>query len=251
MVDVALDEIRTAILSGALPPGTRIRQEELAERLAVSRAPIRQALVILERSGLVRTDRLRGTVVTRLEPTLIRDLYEFRGAIEWWVAMTLAARTDFDSARAREIVVAGREAVVAGDFPRLIDLDLRFHTGLYNAVGNEVLSEVMHGQWTHIRRVMAATLTISGYPQHVWEEHAAIVDAIDAHDAGLAGALAAAHTRAASARLMERWAAEPEAPPADTNASQGRRKRRRRSGSGSRSRADRPETALDRPAESS
>lgn len=203
MADMATRQIRSAILSGELPPGARIRQEELADRLAVSRAPVRQALLVLEQEGLVLTDRGRGATVAPLEVGLIRDLYQFRGIIERDVAATLASRTDFQPIAIKKTMAAGRAAVEKHDTSRLIELDLEFHTGLYEAIGNRVLSEVMRGQWTHIRRVMAGTLTISGYPQQVWSEHGAILEAIESHNVNLAGMRAAAHTEAASTRLIQ------------------------------------------------
>ena len=191
------------ILSGALPPGTRVTQEQLAEQLAVSRAPVRQALLILEREGLVASDPWRGAIVTRLDPTLIRDLYQFRGEIERFVASNLAARENFEPAPLRLITEQGLEAAPSGDVSQLIEIDLRFHTGLYDAVGNQVLSEVMRGQWTHIRRVMGATLSLTGYRAQVWDEHAAILDAIVTHDVDLAGRLASNHTTSACAALLQ------------------------------------------------
>ena len=142
-------------------------------------------------------------MVAPLEVGLIRDLYQFRGIIERDVAATLAARTDFQPIAIKKTMAAGRAAVEKHDTSRLIELDLEFHTGLYEAIGNRVLSEVMRGQWTHIRRVMAGTLTISGYPEQVWDEHGAILEAIEANNAHLAGMRAAAHTEAASTRLIQ------------------------------------------------
>lgn len=218
VTDRATQQIRAAILRGDLSPGRRLRQEELAARLGVSRVPIRQALVVLEREGLVETDRWRGTIVAPLDATLIRDLYQFRGAVERYVAVTLAGRTDFDSAPSRDVVVAGRAAASAENLSLLIELDSRFHTGLYDAVGNRVLSEVMRGQWAHVRRVMAATLTIAGYPRQVWDEHAAILDAVESHDADRAGRLSVAHTDAASAILIESLARELKRPQLESDA---------------------------------
>ena len=179
IAETATSTIRAAILTGELRPGARIRQEELADRLAVSRAPIRQALAVLKREGLLHTERGRGTVVAPLDAVLIRDLYQFRGIVERFVAATLAARSDFAFADSRAVVAAGYEAASSANLRRLTELDLQFHTGLYDAIGNRVLSEVMREQWVHFRRVMAATLAIGGYPQQVWDEHAAILSAIE------------------------------------------------------------------------
>jgi len=197
----ATEEIRMAILRGELDPGSRIRQEELATRLAVSRAPIRQALVILEREGLVQTDGLQGVIVAPLDPDVVRDLYGFRAAIERHVAETLAARRDLSWGPLHDLVEAGRRAD-PDRVSELIELDLRFHTELYTRVGNRVLSEVMAAQWIKMRRALGATLTMPGYSHRVWEEHAGIIAAIEAHQAEEAGRLAASHTAAASARLI-------------------------------------------------
>jgi DNA-binding GntR family transcriptional regulator len=207
LADRAAERIRAAILSGDLCPGSRIRQEDLAARLAVSRAPVREALVVLEREGLVQTDRWRGTIVAPLDTELIRDLYEFREGVERHVAERLAERTDMSWDAVEQIVDAGRKATASDDLsvPAAIDLDLRFHTSLYDAVGNRILSDVMRGQWVNMRRVMAATFTVAGYPRQIWDEHAAILEAIIAHDGPRAGRLAAAHTRAASLLLVDRY----------------------------------------------
>jgi DNA-binding GntR family transcriptional regulator len=197
-------EIRRAILSGALTPGSRVTQEELAEQMGVSRAPVRQALLLLERERLVESDRWRGATVTRVDPVMIREVYQFRGEIERFVASTLANRHDFEPSSLRTIVSAGAAAASSGDVPQLIEMDWRFHTGLYDAVGNKVLVEVMRNQWTHIRRVMGATLAMSDYRQQVWDQHAGILDAIVAHDADYAGMLARRHTSEASAALLKR-----------------------------------------------
>ena len=76
-------------------------------------------------------------------------------------------------------------------------LDLAFHTSLYDAAGNRVIAEVMRQQWRHIRRVMGATLAVTGYRRRVWEQHAAILEAIVRRDEAGARELAAAHTRGA------------------------------------------------------
>jgi len=198
--DVVTARIRRAILDGVLAPGSRVRQEELAHRLGVSRAPIREALAFLEREGLVKTERWRGTIVTPLDAGFIAEIYDFRSAIDAYVASVLAARGDFDPTPFRALVAEGLAAVTSGDLPRLIDVDSRFHIGLYKAVGNGLLVEVMQAQWRHIRRAMAATLSTSGYPKRVWHEHGAIVEAIARGQVKRASHLAHAHT--ANARTI-------------------------------------------------
>lgn len=202
---MALTSIRAAILSGKLTPVTRISQEELADRLGVSRAPVRQALSVLEQEGLVQRNRWRSTIVAPLDASLIRDVYHFRGAVEQFVAGTLAQRAGFDSGPF-QIVLAGKKAAAAGSVTRLVELDMRFHTALCDAVGNRILSDVMRAQWVQCRRVMGLTLSISGYPHKVWEEHGAILEAIAAQDPEKARRLSEAHTTRAGAKLLENLA---------------------------------------------
>lgn len=201
--NLAATKLRNAILSGSLRPGTRLRQVELASRFGVSRMPVRQALLALEREGLVKTDPWRGSIVTPLDLDTIRDMYAVRGILERHVARALAGRGDFDAAALHEVVAAGRRATARSDYPRLIELDLKFHTQLYEAFGNRVLLEVMQSHWIHIRRIMAITLTLAEVRRRVWDEHAGILKAIEAGDVERAGALAETHTSAAAVTVIE------------------------------------------------
>lgn len=199
----ATKELRKAILSGSLPPGSRLRQEELAAHLGVSRMPVRQAFAALQGEGLVKTDPWRGTIVAPLEREAIHDIYTFRSILERHVAASLAERHDFDTSFLREVVLMGRDALAKGNLSALIELDLRFHTYLYESFGNRMLLDVMRGQWTHMRRVMAVTLTLDGYRNRVWDEHEGILKAIEDHNSLEAGALAEAHTTAALKAVMK------------------------------------------------
>ena len=198
----AADEIRDAILSGALVPGTRIKQEELAARLGVSREPVRQALLLLQREGLVSTDPGRTAAVTSPDRRLIADVYEFREVIDGLVAATVAKLSAPDLTRFDEIVARGREAVRLRHLRRLIELDIAFHTGLYEAANNRVLIDVMRDQWNHIRRVVAMVLGEASYRNRVWDEHAAILQAIRSGKPARARAAAAHHARAAKLMLL-------------------------------------------------
>lgn len=202
MSETVTSEIRRAILDGTLAPGTRIKQEALAAELQVSRAPVRQALMVLRREGLVQTPRRRGTIVSPLDPGFISNIYDLREAVEGFAAARLAMRASFDPAPLWRVVAAGEKAVKSGDLARIIELDLAFHMGLYDALGNQPLRNIMAAQWWHFRRAMAATLSISGYRKRVWSEHAAILKAIAAGRSAQAQALSVAHTRAARKVLL-------------------------------------------------
>jgi DNA-binding GntR family transcriptional regulator len=222
------NEIRMAILRGDLPAGCPVTQENLAEQLGVSREPVRHALLLLQREGLVHAHPNRRAVVAAVDRHLISDVYGFREAIETAVIATLARRPDFDGAPAREIIRRGRAAVREGNLPALIELDMSFHTFLYAAAGNRVVVEVMRGQWSHMRRVMALVLGRAAYRQKVWDEHDGILKAIETGRAAAAELAAGRHVRAAKEMLLSLFDAAAAAAPQIVNPSKRNPRRTRR-----------------------
>src|SRR3569832_1170640 len=97
LIDQVYARILEAITDRSLPPGHRIRQNELAERLGVSRQPVSHALHLLHRQGLVAESGRKGFEVTRFDPTRIRQLYEVRGAIDALAAGLAAQRVKTDT----------------------------------------------------------------------------------------------------------------------------------------------------------
>src|SRR5215472_924573 len=91
------DELREAILAGRLEPGTRLRAEALGERLRVSRTPVREALVLLAREGLVEIEPRRGASVRAFDASDLMDLYEVRALIEPHAAARAATRIGTDA----------------------------------------------------------------------------------------------------------------------------------------------------------
>jgi DNA-binding GntR family transcriptional regulator len=210
VMDVA-NQIRAAILEGGLVPGSKIAQDALAAELGVSRLPIRQALLVLQREGLVTLDHGRGAVVAPFDIKFISDLFDFRAAVDSYVAGVLATRAEFDAGPIRKIVREGREAARHGESRR--DLVTRFHTDQYEATGNQVLSRIMEPLLDHVQRVVtfvqtsaspkagqrpgksAPTGRLSGLRSQAetWDEHGEIIEAIARRDVGRARALARHH----------------------------------------------------------
>jgi DNA-binding GntR family transcriptional regulator len=195
-------EIRAAILRGDLPPGSRVKQEDLAGKLGVSREPVRQALLLLQREGLVQAKPNRGALVAPLDRELISDVYGLREAVETTVVAMLARRPDFDIEPSRAIIDRGRAAAQKRDLPALIDLDMSFHIGLYEASGNRVIVDLLRAQWTHMRRLMSTVLDPESYRESIWDEHEAIVTAIKARRVVPASALAGRHVREAKRFML-------------------------------------------------
>ncbi|GAC1408559.1 MAG: GntR family transcriptional regulator [Candidatus Velthaea sp.] len=186
-------ELRTAILAGQHPPGARLREVELAERYGVSRIPLREALRRLEAEGLVASSPNRGVTVRALERDDIDELFAFRLALERLAVRSAAARR----ADLRSEVAARRAAVHAALTPPhmtdVIAQDRAFHADLATAGGNRHVVDALGDRWAHISRVMHMYLTSIAYPESVWDEHAAIVDAVAAGDGDRADELLTEH----------------------------------------------------------
>lgn len=198
-VDEVYKTLLDAISVGTLAPGERITQEDLAEKLNVSRSPVLQALRLLKKDGLLEEAPGRGLVVARLDPVRIGHLYQVRGALD-----ALAAR--LASERGAKIplalIDAGREAAAGSDVNALIEADTAFHKAIYEASGNPYIIETAMLHWIHLRRVMGAVLQRSAGRAGIWDEHSAILDAIHAGNADLAASLSERHANVARETLI-------------------------------------------------
>ena len=92
LVEQVYQRLRDAITDGSLPPGRRVRQGELADRLGVSRAPISHALHLLKHQGLVIESGRRGVEIAPIDPDQLRDVYQIRAALDSLAARLLAGR---------------------------------------------------------------------------------------------------------------------------------------------------------------
>jgi len=199
--------ILEAIIDRTLPPGQRIRQNELADKLGVSRQPVSHALHLLHRQGLVSESGRRGFEVTQLDPQRIRQLYEVRGAIDALAARLAAERAGTDAsgrARLEAALHAGRTIDGKTPLSRLIALDVDFHGAIYRLAGNPAIEEMMAPQWPHMRRSMATVLAELDYRESAWTEHEAIAAQIFAGNAKAAEAAALAHAQTAGRMTEER-----------------------------------------------
>lgn len=221
LVDQVYRALLDAISAGALAPGQRITQEELAERLAVSRQPVMQALRLLKRDGFVQdaplagnAGRCRGLQVTPLDPAWIAQVYEVRGALDTLAARLAAERrAHIDPA----LIEQGRQAVEAGDIKAMIDADLAFHRALYQASANPLIEQSALLHWHHIRRAMGEALQHDGLRDPVWDEHTAIAQAVAQGDAEHAEALMREHSHQASLYLGAQAAPAASAPSPDNS----------------------------------
>jgi DNA-binding GntR family transcriptional regulator len=214
LIDQAYSRLLEAIIDRTLPPGHRIRQHELAEKLGVSRQPVSHALHLLHAQGLVAESGRRGFEVTQLDPQRIRQLYEVRGAIDALAARLAASRVKTDAVRRAQLeaaLLAGRAESPKAPLARLIALDVEFHSAIHALSGNPAIEEMIAPQWPHMRRAMATVLAELDYRDSAWTEHATIGTHVLSGNAGAAEAAALAHALRAGQMIEERLKASDKA----------------------------------------
>ena len=188
-----------AICDGELAPSARLTQEELAAALAISRQPVLQALRLLKRDGFVIDARRRGLRVAPLEAQAIAHVYEVRAVLDGLAARRAAlANVQLDPT----VIDEGRTAVAGQRIGPMIDADMKFHHSIYAAAGNPLIAETANHHWHHIRRAMGAVLQTLGVRRVVWDEHEAILQAINRGDADKAERLARQHAERAGHNLV-------------------------------------------------
>jgi DNA-binding GntR family transcriptional regulator len=202
-----LDEI----CDGALPSGTHLVQEELADRLDVSRHPVQQAMALLKADGIVEEVGKRGLCVAKLDLGAMRHHYDIRAALDGLAARGAAQRAKRDSAvaadieqRGRAILAAGEAAVADAVIPRQIRQEEAFHNLIYDASGNPLLSRTAEPHWRFLRRAMGDVLRYAETPPAIWRQHAEILDAIVMGDPKLAEKRAVNHILVAADTLEKR-----------------------------------------------
>ena len=201
LVDRVYRALLDAISDGSLAPGARITQEDLAERLAVSRQPVLQALRLLKKDGFVLDAPGRGVQVAPLDADLIVKVYQVRGALDS-LAARLAAQQRF--CIPHRLIEQGRRCARGRNIQAMIEADMAFHSAIYGASGNPLIEQSAHLHWAHLRRVMGAVLQSSRQRDAVWDEHERIAQAIAAGDAELAVQLIDQHSRQAGQTLAAR-----------------------------------------------
>jgi DNA-binding GntR family transcriptional regulator len=186
--DLVLSSMREAILTAALPPGTRLRQEKLAELFGTSRIPVREALRALEYEGLVTSMPRRGFTVTELDADDIEEVYDLRILLESHaVRLAVPLITDEDLQILEELY-AQMVAAVTGD-DQLAARE-QFYSRLFSITGRPRLV----AQISRLRQEIARSLR---WPtlQHAPEHHERFLEAIRAGDAEGAAAQLASHYR--------------------------------------------------------
>ena len=189
------DELREAILRGVYPPGTRLRQEELAGQYGASRVPVREALRLLESEGLVTTVANAGAWIARLSLEECVELYQVRERIEpLLLRYSMPELSVYQIDRLAELA---ETMARTSDVERFLELDREFHLGSYAGAGTTFLGPTVQRLWNttqHYRRAFTRLLDDESN-RIVHDEHHMLVAAIRERDSDDAERILLGHIR--------------------------------------------------------
>ena len=176
-------DLRRAIIELELLPGTRLSEQDIANRLGVSRQPVREALIRLANSRLIEIRPHRGTVVARISAREMTEALFVRQAVE--VAVVAKAAQSFDPwqrKRIANLLLKQEEAAAALDHAAFREHDEAFHIAIATGAGVGIAWVAIADMKTHMDRVCNMTLQGQGDMQRRVREHRAVMSAIDEHD---------------------------------------------------------------------
>ena len=194
--------VRDLVLRDELKPGDRIRQEDIAERLGISRAPVREALRMLEAEGLTEHEPNKGARVPRLTMHELELTYRMRERLEpLALAESIPQLGDVDHARLTEVQ---RRIEENDDLDRFLELDREFHLGTYAGCHIDPLNAIVTRLWNSTQHYRRAYVALSGR-ERMWvvnSEHRLILDAVVRRDATDAERFLEGHIRRTRIELI-------------------------------------------------
>jgi DNA-binding GntR family transcriptional regulator len=226
----ALDALRAAIVDGRLQAGERYSVARLAERLEVSRTPVREALLVLERQGVVRFERNRGVRVLETTAHDLEEVFALRLLLEVPATRRACGLLEAAELAALDRELAAMERLAAeGDEGAFMAHDKRFHEIILRASGNRRLATIVSQLRDLVRFRGASTVGRSRDLQAILAEHVVIRDALEARDAPAAAGAMRAHLLNTGRLLLAQelapgggldwaWGGDEEPPPAPTGA---------------------------------
>ena len=180
--EVVAGQLRSMILDGELKPGQRLVEGHLAERLGVSRNPVREAMRSLEATGLIEVVPRRGAHVCAVDKCEVHHIQQIRILVEGYAVEQAAMRQDPESIeRIRKFMEEGRQATERGDPVTAALCHREFHIAVEKAAGIPFLQQVLDPLRQQTELVFSVVTDSRG--DITWEEHEDIYDAIASGDA--------------------------------------------------------------------
>lgn len=194
------DAIRARIVQGVMAPGSRVVEREIAAEHGISRAPVREAIRLLEAEGFVSVRPGRGVVVRELARKEVEDLFDLREVLEVFEARLAAERArPADVRRLRWLVDEARHRGALNELQEVSEANIEFHEEIARLADNSALTKALEPVAAQLRWNYAQTAE----PERVLAEHEALLAAIAGHDADRAAEVALKHVREARRIALE------------------------------------------------
>jgi DNA-binding GntR family transcriptional regulator len=199
-------QIKELILTNQMQPGQAIVIDQLAEDFGVSHTPVREALAMLERDGLIELNSYQNPKVANVTVADVREVYEMRLMVESW-AMPSAARnlTDQQIEHIDALLQHARQAAEANNYAPHLKADLLLHETVLRSTNNSLfwkLAERVHERSIHVRALVEAQGKTQEI-QQIIDEHCLIIQALRAHDPEQARQRMIAHLEAGYKRTLK------------------------------------------------
>lgn len=192
--DVVFNTLRKAILKGELKPGERLMEIALAQRLGVSRTPVREAMRKLELEGLVVMIPRRGAQVANITEKDLNDVLEVRIALEnLSIQKACSCMTEEELEKLKEAALKFESMTENGNLVRLAEADVEFHEVIYQSSDNRRLNQVLNNLREQIYRYRVEYLKDETTRKTLVKEHEEIYEAIRARDVKKAQEIAYRH----------------------------------------------------------
>ncbi len=178
--DVVFQTLRQAILKGELKPGERLTEIQLANKLGVSRTPVREAIHMLEQEGLVRMIPRKGALVADITEKNLRDVLEVRRALEELAVKLACERITSDGIQ--DLKQAGenfKQALSKADVMEIAQADVHFHDVIYAATDNQKLIQLLNNLGEQMYRYRVEYLKDRSVFPQLAREHDEIVRLIE------------------------------------------------------------------------
>lgn len=181
--DKAYNAIRGAILSLKLKPGDPLVESDLAQQLGISKTPVRDALLELEREGFVTKIPFKGTYVTEITLKDVCEVFQLRAVLEGLAARLAAPLFSAEELEEAEKIVAAAEAALAeGDIALCSEHGRRFHRLIINKADNQRLQTIILNLDDHLQRFRLLSDQINGRLNKSLKEHRNILEALRRRD---------------------------------------------------------------------
>ena len=186
----AFEEVRNAIISGELAPGTRLIERELCAAMGISRASVREMVRLLQAERLIDVEPRRGPTVATLSRKQAAEIYEIRGMMESLLIRRFTARaSDTDIEALLEIFAQVKAAAADAAPKRIVALMLRFNDLLMAVARHDIAREILDGLNARISWLRLRAMSKPGRTQASLGELGAVLDAVARRDAERAAEL--------------------------------------------------------------